>query len=116
MNSTKALIPPGRRPTVEAMGRYRWTICALLFAATTINYIDRQILSLIKPILDEQLKWTNADFGRVNAAFQGAYAIGLLGFGGFVDRFGTKLVYAVASTVSDATAVAGAFVGSVSGL
>ena len=115
MNSTKALIPPDGRPAVEAMGRYRWTICALLFAATTINYVDRQILSLIKPILDEQLKWTNADFGRVNAAFQGAYGIGLLGFGWFIDRFGTKLGYAVSITVWSAVAMAHALVGSFSG-
>lgn len=73
----------------------RWMICALLFAATTINYMDRQILSLLKPILDDQLHWTNAQFGLVNSAFQGAYALSLLFFGWFVDRFGTKLGYAV---------------------
>ena len=43
-------------------GRYRWTICSLLFIATTINYVDRQILSLVKPILDEELGWTNEEF------------------------------------------------------
>lgn len=77
------------------IGRYRWLVCALLFFATTINYIDRQILSLVKPILDVELKWTNAEFGEVNAAFQAAYALGLLGFGAFVDRVGTKTGYAV---------------------
>ena len=60
------------------LGRYRWLICALLFFATTVNYIDRQILSLLKPMLDDQLRWTNEQFGEVNAAFQGAYAVGLL--------------------------------------
>jgi ACS family hexuronate transporter-like MFS transporter len=74
---------------------YRWTVCALLFFATTINYIDRQIFALIKPILDEELKWTNEAYGMVNSAFQGAYGIGLLIFGWFVDRFGTKTGYAV---------------------
>ena len=59
-----------------AVGRYRWVICALLFFATTVNYIDRQILSLLKPILDNELRWTNEEFGMVNAAFQFAYAIG----------------------------------------
>ena len=52
---------------------HRWAVCALLFFATTINYIDRQILSLLKPILDDQLHWTNAQFGMINSAFQWAY-------------------------------------------
>ena len=73
------------------IGNYRWVICALLFFATTINYIDRQILSLLKEILDKDIGWTNAQFGAVNSAFQFAYGIGLLGFGWFVDRFGTKI-------------------------
>ena len=76
------------------ISNYRWLICALLFFATTINYVDRQILSLVKEILDVQLKWTNEDFGRINGAFQGAYGIGLVGFGWFIDRFGTKIGYA----------------------
>jgi ACS family hexuronate transporter-like MFS transporter len=99
----------------ERVGRYRWLICALLFLATTINYIDRQILSLLKPILDEELKWTNTEFGEVNAAFQGAYAIGLLGFGYLVDRFGTKVGYAVSIAAWSLAAMAHAAVGSVSG-
>jgi len=82
-------------PRAEVVGRYRWVICALLFFATTVNYIDRQILSLLKPILDKELGWTNAQFGAVNAAFQGAYAVGLLLFGALVDRIGTKLGYAI---------------------
>ena len=71
-------------------GNFRWTICALLFLATTINYVDRQILSLVKPILDVELGWTNEEFGIVNAVFQGTYGFGLLFFGWFVDRFGAK--------------------------
>ena len=76
--------------TGERAGHYRWTVCALLFLATTVNYIDRQILSLLKPILDDQLKWTNEEFGIVNASFQAAYAVGLLAFGWFIDKYGTK--------------------------
>jgi len=72
-------------------------ICALLFLATTINYIDRQILALIKELLDAELGWTNEQFGMVNSAFQGAYAVGLVAFGWFVDRYGTKLGYTVRS-------------------
>jgi ACS family hexuronate transporter-like MFS transporter len=96
-------------------GNYRWLICALLFFATTINYIDRQILSLIKPILDEQLHWTNEQFGMVNSAFQGAYGISLLGFGWFIDRFGTKIGYALSIGAWSVAAAAHALVGSVTG-
>lgn len=99
----------------ERVGRYRWLICALLFFATTINYIDRQILSLLKPILDEELKWTNTQFGEVNAAFQGAYAVGLLGFGYLVDRWGTKVGYAVSIAAWSLAAIGHAAVGSVTG-
>lgn len=97
------------------MTNYRWTICALLFFATTINYIDRQILSLIKPILDEELGWTNEEFGIVNSAFQGAYGIGLLLFGWFVDKFGTKIGYAVSIAAWSVAAISHALVGSVRG-
>ncbi len=90
---------------------YRWTICALLFFATTINYIDRQILSLLKPILDEQLEWTNEEFGMVNSAFQGAYGLGLLVFGWFIDRYGTKIGYAVSIAAWSVAAIGHAFVG-----
>jgi ACS family hexuronate transporter-like MFS transporter len=93
----------------------RWAVCALLFFATTINYIDRQILSLLKPILDEQLHWTNAEFGMVNSAFQGAYGLSLLGFGWFIDRFGTKIGYTVSIAAWSVAAMGHALVGSVSG-
>lgn len=98
-----------------AVGNYRWTICALLFMATTINYIDRQILSLLKEILDKEIGWTNAQFGMVNSAFQFAYGMGLLGFGWFVDRFGTKIGYAVSIAAWSVAAAAHAAVGSVGG-
>ncbi len=96
-------------------GRRRWFICFLLFLATTVNYLDRQILSLLKPILDNELHWSNAEFGEVNAAFQASYAVGLLLFGGFVDRFGTKIGYAVSIAAWSLAALAHAFAGSVGG-
>jgi ACS family hexuronate transporter-like MFS transporter len=99
----------------EAVGRYRWVVCSLLFFATTINYIDRQILSLLKPILDEQLGWTNAEFGQVNAAFQASYAVGLLVFGAVIDRVGTRLGYALSIAAWSAAAIAHSAVGSISG-
>ena len=98
-----------------AGGQYRWLICGLLFFATTVNYIDRQILSLIKPILDNQLHWSNEQFGRANAMFQASYAVGGLLFGKFIDRFGTKIGYATSIAAWSVAAAAHALVGSISG-
>ena len=74
------------------IGRYRWLICALLFFATTINYIDRQVLGILAA--DESFKhaigWNEAQYGYVNTAFQAAYALGLLIIGSLMDRFGTR--------------------------
>ena len=86
---------PTPPPADQKPSNYRWVICALLFFATTVNYVDRQILSLIKEILDKELGWTNEQFGMVNSAFQFAYGIGLLVFGYVIDRVGTKVGYAV---------------------
>jgi ACS family hexuronate transporter-like MFS transporter len=97
------------------VSRVRWVICGLLFLATTINYIDRQILALIKELLDKELGWTNEQFGLVNSAFQGAYAVGLLLFGWFIDRYGTKIGYALSITMWSLSAMAHALVGSVGG-
>ncbi len=91
-------------------GNYRWVVCALLFFATTINYIDRQILSLVKEFLDAQFGWSKADFGLVNSLFQAAYGLGLLFFGWFVDRFGVKVGYAVSMVGWSLAAMAHAFV------
>lgn len=99
----------------DRISNYRWVVCALLFFATTINYVDRQILSLIKEILDQKLQWTNEDFGRVNGAFQGAYGIGLLAFGWFIDRFGTKIGYATSIAAWSLAAIGHSLVTTVSG-
>lgn len=78
----------------EKMTNYRWTICALLFAATTINYLDRQVLSLLQPLLAEEFHWTDSDYGTITAVFSLAYAISMLFAGRLVDRMGTKKGYA----------------------
>ena len=96
-------------------GNYRWTICTLLFLATTINYVDRQILSLVKPILDVELGWSNEQFGIVNAVFQGAYGFGLLFFGWFVDRYGSKVGYAVSIIAWSLAAMGHSVVSTVTG-
>ena len=94
---------------------FRWVVCALLFFATTVNYIDRQILSLLKPILDDELHWTNEQFGMVNSLFQGAYAVSLLGFGWLIDRFGTRIGYAASITAWSLAAMGHALVNTITG-
>src|SRR5262245_36700036 len=101
--------------TPRRIRNYRWLICALLFFGTTINYIDRQILSLLKEILDTQIGWSNEQFGWANSAFQLAYGIGLLGFGWFVDRFGVKIGYTLSITAWRCAAAAHALVASTGG-
>jgi len=88
------------------IGRYRWTIVALLFAATTINYIDRQVIGLLKPELTRVFGWDNTTFGTINGIFQFFYAFGLLAFGRIVDRVGSKIGYAVSITVWSVFAMA----------
>jgi ACS family hexuronate transporter-like MFS transporter len=72
------------------VGRKRWVICALLFFAATINYVDRQVIGILKPTLQAEFGWTEIDYGWIVFAFQTAYAIGLLSVGRLMDRFGTK--------------------------
>src|SRR5574342_1292647 len=75
---------------------YRWTVCALLFFATTINYIDRQVLGILAPVLEKEIGWSESQYGFIVTAFQGAYAIGLLAVGRMMDVLGTKIGYSVA--------------------
>lgn len=78
-------------------GRYRWTICSLIFFATTINYLDRSVISLLKPFLEKQFAWTEQDYAHIVIAFQVAYAAGLLSVGRVIDKIGTKLGYALST-------------------
>ena len=74
----------------NAIGKYRWTICTLLFFATTVNYLDRQVLSLLKPSLEEEFGWTNSQYADIASAFQFTYAIAMLFAGRVIDKLGTK--------------------------
>jgi len=74
---------------------YRWIIVGLIFLATCINYLDRQIIGLLKPILEKEFNWSETDYAHLVMAFTGAYAIGLLIAGGIIDRIGTKLGYTI---------------------
>ena len=78
------------------IGTYRWRVCALLFFATTINYVDRQVLGVLAPQLQSIIGWNEIQYGYIVTAFQAAYALGLLVVGRFIDRFGTRIGYAVA--------------------
>ncbi|HEY6816258.1 MAG TPA: MFS transporter [Croceibacterium sp.] len=77
-------------------GRYRWAICALLFFVITINYIDRQVLGVLKPVIEDDLGWSEIDYSNIVLAFQASYAVGLLVVGRLLDRVGTRLGMAVA--------------------
>ena len=81
------------------VGRYRWTIVGLLFAATVINYIDRQMIGVLKPTLMADLGWSESDFAGIIVFFQLAYAIGYIGFGRIVDVVGARFGYAVAFVI-----------------
>lgn len=78
------------------IGNYRWRICALLFFATTINYLDRQVLGILAPYLQDELGWSEIDYGNIVAAFKIAYAIGMVGMGNLLDRIGTKKGFSLA--------------------
>jgi len=79
----------------ETVGKYRWVICSLLFFATTINYLDRSVISLLKSNLEVTFKWTESDYADLVMAFQLSYAVGMLLAGRFIDKVGTKIGYAV---------------------
>ncbi len=100
---------------MEKIGNYRWTICGLVFFATTINYLDRQVISLLKSTLSEELNWNDGDYANIEIAFKLFYAFGMLGAGRLVDKLGTKIGYAVATTLWSVAAVAHALVNSVLG-
>jgi MFS transporter, ACS family, hexuronate transporter len=78
------------------VGRFRWAICALLFAATSLNYVDRQIIGILQPTLAHQFQWSEVDYGNIVFWFEVAYAIGYLVFGRLIDRIGVRAGYALA--------------------
>jgi MFS transporter, ACS family, hexuronate transporter len=99
----------------QAIGRYRWTICALVFFATTVNYLDRAVISLLKSTLTTELKWNDADYANVELAFKIAYAIGLLIAGRIIDKIGTKIGYALATVIWSFAAIGHALAKGVTG-
>jgi MFS transporter, ACS family, hexuronate transporter len=83
----------------QPQSNIRWVMVALLFFATTINYIDRQVIGLLKPFIQGDLHWDEADYGYIVTAFQVAYAIGMIISGRLLDKFGTKIGYSLSILV-----------------
>jgi ACS family hexuronate transporter-like MFS transporter len=98
---------------VETTGHYRWVICALLFFAATVNYIDRQVLSILAPDLQKNIGWSEVDYGNIVFSFQIAYALMLLAVGRVIDRIGTRLGFALAIAWWSIAAMGHALAGSV---
>jgi ACS family hexuronate transporter-like MFS transporter len=94
----------------EKIGHYRWFICALIFFATTINYVDRAVLGVLAPTLRSEIGWTDQQYGYISAAFTLAYAIGFLFAGWFIDKVGTRIGYALYLTIWSFAAAAHALV------
>lgn len=88
------------------VGRVRWGICALLFFATTINYIDRQVISVLKPTLQDEYGWSESDYANIVFAFQLAYASGYFIFGRMMDKLGARVGYSLAATIWGVAAIA----------
>lgn len=99
----------------ESIGKYRWTICALIFFATTVNYLDRQVISLMKEELTIEFKWNDGDYSDIETSFKLFYAVGMLFAGRIVDKLGTKIGYFVATLLWSLSAVGHAFVTSTMG-
>ncbi|WP_078011679.1 MFS transporter [Hymenobacter sp. CRA2] len=107
--------PAGAALNAGPIGKYRWTICSLVFFATTVNYLDRAVISLLKPYLETEFKWTDADYANIEIAFKFAYSLGMLGVGRVIDKLGTKLGYALSTFLWSLAAIGHAFVSSTFG-
>jgi ACS family hexuronate transporter-like MFS transporter len=97
-------------PPTKGAGNFRWVICGLLFLAATINYVDRQVIGLLKPTLQQQFNWSEVDYADIIFSFQLAYAIGYVFAGRVIDRVGTKAGFALSLLVWSAAGIAHAFV------
>lgn len=99
----------------KTLGKYRWVICALLFFATTINYVDRAVLGVLAPTLRTEIGWSDQEYGYISAAFTLAYAIGFLFAGWFIDRVGSRIGYSLYLAIWSIAAAAHALAKSVTG-
>ncbi len=99
----------------QTIGRYRWTICGLVFFATTINYIDRNVISFLKSTFTNDLHWTDADYANVEITFKLFYAIGMIGAGRLIDKLGTRIGYGLATLLWSIAGICTAMVNTVLG-
>ncbi|HNU08102.1 MAG TPA: MFS transporter, partial [Pyrinomonadaceae bacterium] len=97
------------------VGNFRWVICALLFFAATVNYVDRQVIGILKPLLEKEFHWTESDYGSIVFAFQTAYALGMLVVGRIMDRIGTRSGFSLSVGLWSIAAMAHAWASSVFG-
>lgn len=104
--------PPAVTAAASTVGRYRWVICGLLFAATAINYVDRQMIGVLKPTISADLGWSETTYADVIFWFQAAYAIGYLSFGKIVDTVGARIGYSIAFVIWTAGHILCGFVNS----
>jgi len=110
------IVTPGKDSlVVKKSGRFRWVICALLFFACTVNYMDRQVLGLLKPLLSQKFSWSETDYSRMAILFQAAYAIGQVAFGPIINWIGTKSAYAFSVLLWSGAAMSHAFCRTVGG-
>ncbi|HUA66239.1 MAG TPA: MFS transporter [Alphaproteobacteria bacterium] len=100
---------------MKKIGMFRWVICALLFFACTVNYMDRQVLGLLKPFLSQKFSWTETDYSRMAILFQAAYAAGQVLFGPIINWIGTRSAYALSVVVWSCAAMSHAFCRTVGG-
>ena len=114
MVSTAPAAPATTERTTQ-IGRYRWVVCSLLLAAATVNYVDRQVIGVLKPVLQHDLGYTEIDYGNIVTAFQAAYAIGMLTMGRLMDRLGTRRGFSIAVGFWSLAAMAHAFATTVFG-
>lgn len=115
MTNVRPVASPAGESYGSKIGRYRWTICALLFFATTINYIDRQVMGVLAPTLQHEFGWSETQYANITMLWTAAYAVGFLGVGRFMDRVGVRIGFAASVTVWSIAAACHALVRTVLG-
>src|SRR5947209_11718563 len=108
-------VTPPTRSLARTTGSFRWVICGLLLLGVTKNYMDRQVIGVLKTTLQHDLGWSEIDYGNLVFAFQAAYAVGLLAVGRLIDRVGTRWGYALCMVAWSAASLAHGLVTSFSG-
>jgi ACS family hexuronate transporter-like MFS transporter len=112
ISSTTPEAPGATKKFAAGVGKFRWVICALLLFGVTKNYMDRQVLGVLKTTLQHEFGWSEIDYGNLIFAFQAAYAAGMLLVGRLIDRLGSRLGYTLAMIFWSAASMAHAAAGS----